>query len=791
MKLKTLLLSLLLTTSLIGTTYADERMNKDALLKHWDGKVITMINRWNKLVSFKVSNGEVFHIANKDRHNTDVWIRDNGKLCIEYNFSDDCRRVIKTSDGVFIFKIGKWSDTLTLSDNINEAMSASAISALPLPMEMWVLAKSAYKKDGSYNNYNYNWMKSEKYKGDESYNNYNTDWMTTNQPTDSDYKGEEINENPTNVTGDVNNNTNSKSPEEIKKAAEQGDSSAQNDLGLMYENGLGVTQDYKTAVKWYKKAAEQGEADAQNNLGVMYDSGLGVTQNYKVAAKWFKKAADQEYAVAQFNLGVMYANGFGVLKDYKAAVKWYKKSAEQGYVSAQSRLGFMYAVGKIVTQNYKVGFKWYKKAAEQGNAFSQYNLGVMYDSGLGVLKDVKKAAKWYKKSAEQGNVDAQYGLGYMYSFGSGITKDDKEAVKWYKKAAEQGKADAQTMLGVMYELGLGITKDEKEAVKWYKKAAEQGDDGGQYNLGVKYYTGTGTLTDPIQAIIWLRKAAEQGSAKAQLYLGMIYFSDDDVIKDLGKAKYWVEKAYKSNKAYIVRDAKTLWDDAELWKYKSKKDSGSFTINKTPKQNQKELYSSSGTGFRVNKKGMLITNYHVVKGCSDVKVNGNKVVVKSTDSRNDLALLQGSPSSLIPYFRAGRSVRLGEDIIVTGYPLRSIFGSGLNVTTGIVASLSGVGNNTSRIQITAPINSGNSGGPVFDNSGRIVGIVVSKIDTTKARKILGEDIQGANFAIKNSVVKNFLDVNNVDYEVSTSTKNRSTADIIEDAQGFTIFVKCWK
>jgi S1-C subfamily serine protease len=305
-----------------------------------------------------------------------------------------------------------------------------------------------------------------------------------------------------------------------------------------------------------------------------------------------------------------------------------------------------------------------------------------------------------------------------------------------------------------------------------------------------YLAGEGTLTDPTQGITWLIKAAERGLANAQYTLGQIYiYSVGGVTKDLGKAKYWIKKAYKSNDANIVKDAKKLWEDAELWKYKSKKDSGSSTTNKTPKQ--KEHYSSSGTGFRVDKKGMLITNYHVVKGCSDVKVNGNKVVVKSTDSRNDLALLQGSPSSLIPYFRAGRSVRLGDDIIITGYPLRSVLGSGLNVTTGTVASLSGLGNNTSRMQITAPINSGNSGGPVFDNSGRIVGVVVSKINTTKAREILGEDIQGANFAIKGSVVRSFLDMNDVDYEVSTSNKNRSTADIIEDAKGFTIFVECWK
>jgi len=223
-------------------------------------------------------------------------------------------------------------------------------------------------------------------------------------------------------------------------------------------------------------------------------------------------------------------------------------------------------------------------------------------------------------------------------------------------------------------------------------------------------------------------------------------------------------------------------------YKKKKEK---SYNSKNKSKDKERYSSSGTGFRVSKKGMLITNNHVVEGCNDVKVNGEKVTIKSTDSTNDLALLQGKPSSLISYFRAGRSVRLGDNIIVTGYPLRKVLGDGLNVTTGTVASLSGLSNNIGRIQITAPVNSGNSGGPVFDDYGRVVGVVVSKINNVKAREILGEEVQGANFAIKGSVVKNFLDINDVDYEVSTSNKNKSTADITENSKGFTVFIECWK
>ena len=105
---------------------------------------------------------------------------------------------------------------------------------------------------------------------------------------------------------------------------------AQYNLGVMYDKGQGVPQDYKTAVKWYRLAAEQGYAGAQYNLGTMYDNGQGVPQDYKTAVKWYRLAAEQGYADAQYNLGVMYSKGQGVPQDYKTAVKWYRLAAEQG-----------------------------------------------------------------------------------------------------------------------------------------------------------------------------------------------------------------------------------------------------------------------------------------------------------------------------------------------------------------------------------------------------------------------------------------------------------------------------
>ena len=126
---------------------------------------------------------------------------------------------------------------------------------------------------------------------------------------------------------------------EWRPLAEQGDTIAQYNLGIMYGNGRGVPQDYAEAVKWYRLAAEQGNTHPQFNLGVMYDNGRGVPQDYAEAMKWYRLAAEQGSANAQFNLGGMYYRGLGVPQDYAEAMKWYRLAAEQGDAEAQAKTG--------------------------------------------------------------------------------------------------------------------------------------------------------------------------------------------------------------------------------------------------------------------------------------------------------------------------------------------------------------------------------------------------------------------------------------------------------------------
>ena len=137
-----------------------------------------------------------------------------------------------------------------------------------------------------------------------------------------------------------------------------------------FEEGFAAAQkgDFATALRLWKPLAEQGNSSAQYNLGLMYDNGRGVAQDYKTAVKWYTLAAQQGDADAQYNLGVRYGKGQGVAQDYKTAVKWYTLAAEQGLASAQSLLGMMYETGKGVAQDYVKAHTWFNISAIDGDA---------------------------------------------------------------------------------------------------------------------------------------------------------------------------------------------------------------------------------------------------------------------------------------------------------------------------------------------------------------------------------------------------------------------------------------
>lgn len=203
--------------------------------------------------------------------------------------------------------------------------------------------------------------------------------------------------------------------------------------------------------------------------------------------------------------------------------------------------------------------------------------------------------------------------------------------------------------------------------------------------------------------------------------------------------------------------------------------------------------SSGTAFSVAPQ-LLITNQHVVADCSTIEVvapDGRRAAsLVNSDAELDLALLRvsglkGATVSL----RSPRTIRLGETVMVFGFPLSGSLSSGGNFTSGIVSALRGLRNAAGQVQISAPVQPGNSGGPLLDASGNVIGVVSSKLDALRSAIASGDIPQNVNFAISLDVLADFLSDNKVLFRKSSRVAALDSARVAELAQEFTYRVEC--
>ena len=134
----------------------------------------------------------------------------------------------------------------------------------------------------------------------------------------------------------------------LENLARKGNLAAQIELANSYRKGIRVTQDYKTAVKWFTLAAEQGDAVSQYNLGIMYSFGLGVVPNYQYGVRWYTLAAEQGHALAQYNLGRLYYLGKGVPENLIYAHMWAKQASSNGFKMSTE---FTEMLAELMTEN--------------------------------------------------------------------------------------------------------------------------------------------------------------------------------------------------------------------------------------------------------------------------------------------------------------------------------------------------------------------------------------------------------------------------------------------------------
>jgi len=503
-----------------------------------------------------------------------------------------------------------------------------------------------------------------------------------------------------------------------------------------------------------KALAQKGNAIAQYNLGMM-DARVGTVSKkqkyYKSALKWFRLAAGQGHASAQYQMGQIYIYGKGIPKNEKTAQKWYRLAAEQGNDHARSHLENLQ---KTIST---------RKRAEKGDVNAQNKLGEMYRDGRdgGGTNNFKTALKWFRLAAKQGNGGAQYNLAAMYYNGYGVLRNNTTAVKWYRLAAEQGYTRGQKMLGWMYEWGLGVPENYLTAEKWYRLAAKHGNAGALTRLRN-----------------FLKRKISRQKPKTTVTAKKIPSLPEKLERN--------PKVKTAPKAIAKKSSPPL-------KMKKTPDPKPSQRKKSTSDPDKVITASSGSGFAVSSVGHVITNNHVINGCNKVKIhhkgNAIRTTIVTIDPVNDLALLKGNfkPTSTFPLSR--ENPQLLQEIYVSGFPFGRNISKSVKVTKGIISSLTGIGNNVSRIQIDAALQPGSSGGPIINDKGNVVGVAVAKLDLKEVVKRWGVIPENINFGVKSNVVLNLLKSNNVSvpHPNNSAISTIRLGEMISDG---TYYVSCW-
>jgi TPR repeat protein len=232
----------------------------------------------------------------------------------------------------------------------------------------------------------------------------------------------------------------------FRQAADQQYLPAMYALGVCYEFGRGVKQDFNVAAFYYKNAASKRHTAAQCRYALLLKKGA-IDDGQTTPADLLRACAERGYYPARVAYGRLLENGDGVLKNLAAAVQCYREAAEDNNPDGLYEYGRCLEHGIVVPRDFDTAVTYFQEAARRGSADAQCRYGQCCESGIGVMRqDVELAAGYYKQAADQDDAVGQYNYGRCLEFGSGVLRDVDAAIEWYRRAAGQGYAPAVARL---------------------------------------------------------------------------------------------------------------------------------------------------------------------------------------------------------------------------------------------------------------------------------------------------------------------------------------------------------
>jgi len=308
--------------------------------------------------------------------------------------------------------------------------------------------------------------------------------------------------------------------------------------------------------------------------------------------------------------------------------------------------------------------------------------------------------------------------------------DYREAARIWRILAERGHGSAQVNLGFMHDYGTGMARDPERAARWYRAAAIGGSAVGQYNLSLLISEGRVAPTAGRSARYWLEKAAAQGL--------------DDATEALSARQQ--KPGSPQATQHRPTDLPAQESTANLAQART-------DVLQVP--------VSIGTAWPVA-AGYAVTNHHIIEGKRQVVLINNRgeelhASVVVTDAENDIAFLHvGDPRHLPPALPLSTSsAPLGTSVFTIGFPRIDIMGKSPKLSQGIISGTNGLRDDPSSYQISVPIQQGNSGGPLINMRGEVVGMITSMLGQTDAANGPAHPIPNISYALKTDVIRQLL------------------------------------
>lgn len=377
-----------------------------------------------------------------------------------------------------------------------------------------------------------------------------------------------------------------------------------------------------------------------------------------------------------------------------------------------------------------------------------------------------RALKELAPLAAVGSPSARYLLGFMRETGRGGPADPAQAARLYRQAADGGNVPAMVALGRLYILGRGVDRNDARANALLRRAADEGSARALYLLGMLRLENRGGPA--ADAPRYLRRAIRAGSPEAAAMLGELLLAGRGVARDPAQAYQLaltalagtnLEPATRARLTTLAASARKQLDPTVAVRLEGRAGKPSAAAKRAARP-EADHRVRTGTGFVVSRLGHVLTNAHVAAGCGRLfaVLDGRRVPASlvRVDRDDDLALLRlaEAPAQAL-LLREGEGVQPGASVYAVGYPGRRAVTGQVRITSGRIRLVAQGGRPAGRQAVTAEVLPGNSGGPLLDASGHVVGVVTARRDTEAAQKRLGDAPAEMGFVIALPVVRAFL------------------------------------